>query len=79
MELIQSGRCEVVVLSLGAVGAILATADGTELLGSCPGASPEPGGSAGDSMLGAVVLALPRGRRCGRPSGTASPPALPAR
>lgn len=57
---VDEGRCEIVVLSLGARGAVLATADGTERFAAIPVAAKSTVG-AGDSMLAGVVLGLSRG------------------
>jgi 6-phosphofructokinase 2 len=60
LELVHSGRCEVVVLSLGPAGALFATADGTERLRS-PSVRVHSRVGAGDSMLAGITLALSRG------------------
>jgi 6-phosphofructokinase 2 len=60
LELVHGGRCEVVVLSLGPGGALLATAEGTERL-RAPSVRVRSRVGAGDSMLAGVVLALARG------------------
>jgi 6-phosphofructokinase 2 len=60
LEVVHSGRCEVVVLSLGPAGALLATAEGTERLRS-PSVRVRSRVGAGDSMLGGIVLGLARG------------------
>lgn len=59
-KLIRTGQCEVVVLSLGASGAWLATADGAERFWA-PSVRVQSAVGAGDSMLGAIVLGLARG------------------
>lgn len=58
--LIASGRAEVVVLSLGAAGALLATREGCERIRS-PTVPIESRVGAGDSMVAGIVLALTRG------------------
>lgn len=59
-QVIAEGRCEIVVVSLGNEGALLATADGSERFPAIP---IEARGSigAGDSMLAGIVLGLSRG------------------
>jgi 6-phosphofructokinase 2 len=63
-EIIEQGRSEVVVVSLGDQGALLVTADGTERFAAIP---VEARGSvgAGDSMLAGIVLSLCRGLEMG--------------
>jgi 6-phosphofructokinase 2 len=76
-EVIAQGRSEIVVVSLGDEGALLATADGTRRFPAVP---VEARGSigAGDSMLAGIVLALTRGLplheavRFGMAAGTAA-------
>lgn len=58
--LIASGYAEVVVLSLGAAGALLATREGSERIRS-PAVPIESRVGAGDSMVAGIVLALTRG------------------
>jgi 6-phosphofructokinase 2 len=60
-DVIAQGRAEIVVVSLGDEGALLATADGTERFPAIP---VEARGSigAGDSMLAGIVLGLTRGQ-----------------
>jgi 6-phosphofructokinase 2 len=60
LDLVHSGQCEVVVLSLGAGGALLATAEGTERL-RAPSVRVSSRVGAGDSMLAGIVLGLARG------------------
>ncbi|MFW6170236.1 MAG: 1-phosphofructokinase family hexose kinase [Planctomycetota bacterium] len=60
-ELVQSGRAEVVVLSLGAGGAFLASSEGNVRLRS-PTVPIRSRVGAGDSMMAGIVLALSRGR-----------------
>lgn len=60
MEVVRGGRCEVVVLSLGPGGALLATADGTERM-RAPSVRVHSRVGAGDSMLAGVVTGLARG------------------
>ena len=57
---IADGRCEVLVVSLGAEGALLATAEGCRRFAAVP---VEAAGSvgAGDSMLAGILVALTRG------------------
>ncbi len=60
-ELVDSGRAEIVALTLGEKGAVLATRDGTLRLASPPVEARSAVG-AGDAFLGAVVWALANGR-----------------
>jgi len=59
-QLVEQGRCEIVVLSLGARGGLLATAEGCERFVACPIEARSTVG-AGDSMLAGIVLGLSRG------------------
>ena len=59
-EIIEQGRGEIVVVSLGAEGALLATAEGTERFAALPVQARSTIG-AGDSMLAGMVLGLSRG------------------
>jgi 6-phosphofructokinase 2 len=59
-ELIEAGRAEIVVLSLGDEGAMLATAEDTERFAAMPVEARSTVG-AGDSMLAGIVLSLSRG------------------
>jgi 6-phosphofructokinase 2 len=59
-QLLDQGRCEVVVVSLGARGALLATAEGCERFAAIPVAARSTVG-AGDSMLAGIVRGLCRG------------------
>jgi 6-phosphofructokinase 2 len=59
-EAIAQGRSEIVVLSLGAEGALLATAAGCERFAAIPVEARSTVG-AGDSMLAGIVLGLARG------------------
>jgi|SRR5208282_5263784 len=59
-DVIEQGRSEIVVLSLGAEGALLATADGCERFAAIPVEARSSVG-AGDSMLAGVVLGVSRG------------------
>ena len=59
-ELIESGRCEAVVVSLGAGGALLASRDGCERFVS-PEVAVQSRVGAGDSMVAGISLALARG------------------
>lgn len=60
-ELIERGRCEVAVVSLGARGAILASREGVERLPAVSVAA-KSGVGAGDSMLAGIIVGLTRGR-----------------
>lgn len=59
-QIIEQGRSEIVVLSLGAQGALVATADGCERFAAIPIEARSTVG-AGDSMLAGIVLGLSRG------------------
>ncbi len=59
-EVIKQGRSEIVVLSLGEQGALLATAERTERFPAIPVSARSTVG-AGDSMLAGIVLGLTRG------------------
>jgi 6-phosphofructokinase 2 len=59
-KLLEEGRCEIVVLSLGAEGALLATAEGCERFAAMQVEARSTVG-AGDSMLAGIVLGLSRG------------------
>jgi len=59
-QIVEQGRSEIVVLSLGAEGALLATADGCERFAAIPVEAQSTVG-AGDSMLAGIVLSLSRG------------------
>lgn len=61
-ELIEQGRCEVVVVSLGARGAVLASRDGVERVPAIP-VSAKSAVGAGDAMLAGVLVGLTRGLR----------------
>jgi 6-phosphofructokinase 2 len=63
-EIIEQGRSEIVVVSLGDQGALLVTADGAERFAAIP---VEARGSvgAGDSMLAGIVISLCRGLELG--------------
>jgi 6-phosphofructokinase 2 len=56
-SLVEQGQCEVVVVSLGAAGALYATRDTCERL-RAPSVSIKSKVGAGDSMVGGMVLAL---------------------
>lgn len=58
-DLVEQGRCEIVVLSLGLRGALLATVQGCERFAAIRVAARSTVG-AGDSMLAAIVLGLCR-------------------
>lgn len=60
-EMVGSGKCEVVALSLGAGGVLLATADGAERL-QTPLVPIMSKVGAGDSMVGGIVLGLAQGK-----------------
>ena len=59
-QLVEQGRSEIVIVSLGAEGALLATANGCERFAAIPVKARSTVG-AGDSMLAGVVLGLSRG------------------
>ena len=61
---VKRGWCEILVLSLGAGGALWVTASGRERLAS-PAVRTKSSVGAGDSMVGGIVLALARGRPLG--------------
>lgn len=61
LEVVASGRAEIVALTLGAAGAVLATRDKVLRLPS-PKVETRSAVGAGDSFLGAVVWALASGR-----------------
>ncbi|HOY05557.1 MAG TPA: 1-phosphofructokinase family hexose kinase [Saprospiraceae bacterium] len=61
LELIGQGKCEVVVVSLGAQGCLLATADGFEHI-PAPTVKKQSTVGAGDSMVAGMVWALSQGR-----------------
>ena len=63
-EIIEQGRSEVIVVSLGDQGALLVTAEGPERFAAIP---VEARGSvgAGDSMLAGIVVGLCRGLELG--------------
>ena len=60
-EVVDTGRAEIVALTLGAAGAVLATRDGVRRLAS-PKIEAKSAVGAGDSFLGAMVWALADGR-----------------
>jgi 6-phosphofructokinase 2 len=60
-QLVNRGQSEVVVLSLGASGALLASSEGCERLHS-PAVRARSRVGAGDSMLAGIVLSLARGK-----------------
>lgn len=60
-ELVDRGAAEIVVLSLGGRGALLASRDGVERFRACEVPVRSAVG-AGDSMVGAILLALANGR-----------------
>jgi fructose-1-phosphate kinase PfkB-like protein len=59
-NIIQAGRCEILVLSLGAAGAMLATRDAFERF-RAPTVAIKSKVGAGDSMVAGLVLSLARG------------------
>jgi 6-phosphofructokinase 2 len=61
---VERGLCQVLVLSLGAGGALWATASGRERL-SAPTVRVRSSVGAGDSMVAGIVLALAEGRPLG--------------
>jgi 6-phosphofructokinase 2 len=61
MELVKTGQSEVVVVSLGAAGVILATKEGCERL-RAPTVSIKSKVGAGDSTVAGIVLGLARGK-----------------
>lgn len=61
LEVIQHGSCEVVVVSLGAQGALLVTRDGFEHIPAPPAKKRSTVG-AGDSMVAGMVWALSEGK-----------------
>jgi 6-phosphofructokinase 2 len=63
-EVVKRGWCETLVLSLGAGGALWATASEREWLAS-PAVRVKSSVGAGDSMVGGIVLSLARGRAMG--------------
>jgi 6-phosphofructokinase 2 len=63
-EVIAQGRAEIVVLSLGERGALVATAQGSERVAAIPVEAKSTVG-AGDSMLAGIVLGLCRGLSLG--------------
>lgn len=76
-EIIRSGKSEVVMVSLGAAGALLATREGIERL-YAPSVPIRSKVGAGDSMVAGIVLSLAQGKsvseaaRFGVASGTAA-------
>jgi 6-phosphofructokinase 2 len=60
-QLIDRGRAEIVTLSLGAAGALLATGEGCVRL-RAPKIKPRSAVGAGDSFVGAMILGLAQGR-----------------
>ena len=61
LDIIRQGKCEVVVVSLGAQGALLVTRDGFEHIPSPPVKKQSTVG-AGDSMVAGMVWALSQGK-----------------
>ena len=60
-RVVEEGRCEVLVVSLGAAGALWTTRDEQELLAS-PAVPVASSVGAGDCMVGGIVFSLGRGR-----------------
>jgi len=60
MKMVSSGQCEVVALSLGAGGVLLATSEGCQRL-QTPVVPIKSKVGAGDSMVAGIVLSLARG------------------
>ena len=60
-KMIDAGQCEIMVVSLGAGGASLITSDSYEFIRS-PTVPIKSAVGAGDSMVGAMVLSLARGK-----------------
>jgi 6-phosphofructokinase 2 len=60
MEIINQGKIEVLVVSLGPAGAMLASKDGIYHVGA-PSVTKKSTVGAGDSMVGGIVLSLSRG------------------
>lgn len=60
-ELVSTGKCEAVVVSLGAAGVLVASAEGTERL-RAPLVPQKSKVGAGDSTVAGIVLALARGK-----------------
>ena len=71
-EAIAAGRADIVVLSLGADGALLASAAGIERFAAIPIEAKSTVG-VGDSMLAGIVLALSAARACERRCASVSP------
>lgn len=61
MNIVQTGKCEAVVLSMGASGALLAQSDGCTRIRS-PVVPIKSKVGAGDSMVAGITLSLARGR-----------------
>jgi 6-phosphofructokinase 2 len=61
LQLVEDGCAEIVTVSLGAEGALLATAEGTLRLRT-PELKPKSAVGAGDSFVGAMTLGLAQGR-----------------
>jgi 6-phosphofructokinase 2 len=59
-ELIRTGRCQVIVVSLGAAGALMVNREGKTRLRS-PSVKPRSKVGAGDSMVAGTVIGLERG------------------
>lgn len=77
MEIVRKGKVEVLVVSLGPAGALLATADGIFYV-SAPSVKKRSTVGAGDSMVGGMVYMISQGKsyvdaiRYGVASGTAA-------
>jgi len=61
-EIINQGKCEVLVISMGKEGAMLLTKD-VEFIAKAPKAKKRSTVGAGDSMVAGIVLQLSRGKR----------------
>jgi 6-phosphofructokinase 2 len=72
MELIVRGRAEIVTVSLGADGALLATEAGCRRL-RAPKVKPKSAVGAGDSFVGAMTQGWPKGARPRMRSRSPSP------
>lgn len=59
MEIVKTGQAQIVVVSLGAAGALLVTAEGCERI-PAPAVPVKSEVGAGDSMVGGIVFGLAR-------------------
>lgn len=62
LDLVRAGKADIVAVTMGHEGALLATADGT-LFRRAPAVQVQSATGAGDSFVGAMTLALARGER----------------